>query len=110
MRNDWDWRKENWEECVGFGWRPVVKHLVELCKIYDIPIDQVKEKFGGLRFYTAKGHLIVDPAISLAEKRCETICEICGEPGKQRNLSWIKTLCDKHYKERLNYENGLKKR
>lgn len=96
---NFDWKKYAWEEDVGPGWRPIVKHLVELCKIYDVPIVQVKEKFGGLRFYTDKSHVLVDAAIMQAENTCETLCEVCGEPGKLRNLRWIKTLCDKHYEE-----------
>lgn len=99
-----------WEDCVGPGWAPKVKYLVNLCELYDVPIGQVKEKFGSLRFYTDKAHPIVDQAISKIERECETICEFCGEPGKQRNLPWIKVLCDKHYQERLDYyENRRKK-
>lgn len=109
MMEKWDWRKVDWESCVLPGWRPIVKHLVELCKIYDVPIFQVKEKFGGLRFYTDKAHPIVDAAITLAESKCETICEICGEEGKIRNLPWIKTLCDRHYQERLDYYETRRK-
>lgn len=96
---NWDWRKEDWEEHVLPGWRPIVKHLVELCKIYDIPIDQVKEKFGGLRFYTGKPHYLVDAAITQAEKACDNICEICGEPGHIAGKRWLKCFCANHHKE-----------
>ena len=62
---------------------------------------QVKEKFGGLRFYldssaTEKLH----DAIRLAEDESYKTCELCGEPGEPRREGWIKTLCDKHDEER----------
>ena len=33
---------------------------------------------------------LIDKAESLS---CET-CEHCGDPGEERDMSWIKTLCD----------------
>lgn len=70
-------------------------------------IQQVKEKFGGLRFYfTCSDDLykldnndVRDAMYRIvgdAEERSTTICELCGQPGKPRRLSWIKTLCDEH--------------
>ncbi len=61
-------------------------------------VFQVKEKFGGLRFY-------IDPlidtvadqiyeAIDEAEKKSIQTCEICGSPGKQGGHGWIQTLCE----------------
>ena len=32
--------------------------------------------------------------ISEAEALSYKTCEECGEPGEQRNTSWIRTLCD----------------
>jgi hypothetical protein len=68
-------------------------------------IFQAKEKFGTLRFYagTSPDTELEDVAvrrfndlIHVAEQKSATICELCGEPGKTRHLSWIKTLCDEH--------------
>ena len=39
---------------------------------------QVKEKFGGLRFYTFGGDAFIDGAISLAESMSYRICSSCG--------------------------------
>ena len=64
-------------------------------------IVQVKEKFGGLRFYCHGGTEEVHGAIHFAEQLSYRICEECGCPGELRtaNRSWIRTLCDKHAKE-----------
>jgi hypothetical protein len=58
---------------------------------------QIKEKFGGLRYYIAEGTDEMWAIVEAAEKESITTCEECGEPGVLRNLSWIRTLCDKHY-------------
>jgi len=90
---------------IGLGWYPLVKKLIEdLIKVgWDKQICQVKEKFGGLRFYvnslSEKGHKL----ISKAEEESFEICEECGEPGEIRSREyWVKTLCDKDAKQWLN--------
>jgi hypothetical protein len=62
-------------------------------------IQQIKEKFGGLRVYTSGGNAKMDACTNFAEAMASRICEVCGSPGKPRQTSWIKTLCDKHYQE-----------
>lgn len=62
--------------------------------------DQVKEKFGGLRFYYHGGDAVVDGMVRMAESWAATTCEECGNPGKMRHGGWIRTLCDKHEEER----------
>lgn len=71
-------------------------------------IQQVKEKFGTLRFYADHVTDHGDGAISMAEAMSGTICEDCGAPGIRRSGGWIRTLCDKHeeeYQERLKRNN-----
>jgi hypothetical protein len=99
------------EHCGGFaigpGWRHIV---VELCnditwyckqKQINIKVQQVKEKFGGLRFYINSGDPAIGGMISMAEAWAENTCETCGERGKlDVKNNWMKTLCDKHIKER----------
>jgi len=58
--------------------------------------QQVKEKFGGLRFYTTYGSDEIDELISEAEKKSFQTCEVCGEPGERRGEGWIQTLCEVH--------------
>ena len=55
---------------------------------------QVKEKFGGLRFYGVGGNDRVWGMISMAEGMSYKTCEDCGVPGKTRKGGWIRVLCD----------------
>ena len=71
---------------------------------YDVPelveqviAQQIKEKFGTLRFYISGGDRYIYGAIQMADSMSEHICEECGNPGKRRNGSWIRTLCDDHH-------------
>lgn len=59
-----------------------------------VKISQVKEKFGGLRFYTYGGDDYVRGMITFAESMSMRICEYCGNPGKLGGMGWTKTLCD----------------
>lgn len=63
-------------------------------------IQQVKEKFGGLRFYTDRETKEVGAFIRFAEEIAEITCEQCGAPGEKRNTGWIKVRCDKHQREK----------
>ncbi len=63
-------------------------------------IQQVKEKFGSLRFYVDREEPEISAMIALAEEISSRTCEVCGSPGTLRSGSWMKTLCDKHAEER----------
>lgn len=89
-----------WISC-DRGWYPIIcdldAALAELDPAYEL--HQVKEKFGGLRFYF---HSDVDGArdqmhglVDEAESRCAATCELCGQPGAPHTnrRSWMKTLC-----------------
>ncbi len=58
---------------------------------------QVKEKFGGLRFYV-KGPTTQEQegAIRFAELMSVNTCEVCGSRGKLRRGNWVRTLCNEH--------------
>ena len=66
----------------------------------DTYIFQIKEKFGGLRFYVDGTTELLD-FIDEMEAKSLTICEKCGKPGKPREGGWILTLCDECNKSRL---------
>jgi hypothetical protein len=56
---------------------------------------QVKEKFGGLRFYVSGGDEVVDEMIALVESHSTKVCETCGARGRQHTTAgWIRTSCD----------------
>lgn len=62
-----------------------------------VPIaSQVKEKFGGLRFYVQGAIDEHYHYISFAESMSYHTCEVCGAPGKRWTDGWHKTLCDIH--------------
>ena len=63
---------------------------------HQVVAAQVKEKFGGLRFYVDGGDDWVYGAISMAESMSYRTCEVCGAPGKTRGTGWIRTTCDEH--------------
>lgn len=113
------------------GWYDVLyglcSEITETYKKYnkpvDIVVDQIKEKYGTLRFYyhiegrNAGINAIDLPGASLRlssdsgdiyrevsgivakwEKKSGEVCEKCGNPGVLReDLSWILTLCDDCY-------------
>lgn len=81
-------------EC-GPGWRCLIDPLMRRCRLEGVEITQIKEKFGGLRFYIASGSEALHTAIDDAEDLSYTICEECGEPGTLRPGGWIYTACDK---------------
>lgn len=59
-----------------------------------IRIDQIKEKFGGLRFYYTGGDDVIDGMTSLAESLSYKICESCGTTkGVGQTGGWIYTVC-----------------
>jgi hypothetical protein len=99
-------------EC-GDGWRQLIEALYGLVQKYDcIGVAQVKEKFGGLRFYidhdyecdsaSCNNYQNMRTAIRICEELSYMTCEDCGAYAKVRqDLSWNKTLCDNHYSKEL---------
>ena len=63
---------------------------------WDGEVLQVKEKFGGLRFYVNSATEEMYRLISEAESQSYEICEECGKPGtlsQKIKGGWMKTLC-----------------
>ena len=87
---------------VSSGWYGLIKELIDdLIKLgWDKQVCQVKEKFGGLRFYINSASDEVHKRISEAENLSYSVCEKCGNPGELReDLRWMMTLCDAHNEE-----------
>lgn len=81
---------------IGTGWSDIVLDLHKKlgAEKSDYQIFQIKEKFGGLRFYTGpmteQGYKYITEAEDLSFKTCEE----CGRPGKVwSDKSWLRTLC-----------------
>ena len=98
-------------EC-GDGWFNIINHLCQNIQhhldwknrngevVPQVVVDQVKEKFGTLRFYYHGGDDYISGLVSMAESMSGVTCEECGKPGESRNEGWIKVLCDEHHTER----------
>jgi len=96
---------------IGEGWYDLVDQAFNQIKELlengagSITITEIKEKFGELRIYYILEDVhdtdafAVSQFITEAETLSTRTCEICGEPGKTRDLPYIVTLCDKHYSE-----------
>jgi hypothetical protein len=75
--------------------------------VRQVTLDQVKEKFGTLRFYYTGGDDYIRGLVSMAEAMSGVTCEQCGSPGHRRGQSWIYTACDLHTKEEHKDDNDL---
>ena len=73
-----------WNVWVGPGWYPLICELDDTRSALDpdYVVHQVKEKFGGLRFYVEyRPDWVGNAAIDDAADRSWSICEVCSLPG-----------------------------
>ena len=76
--------------------------------VVQVTLDQVKEKFGTLRFYYTGGDDIIDGMVRMAESMSGVTCEECGNPGKRIGGGWVTTVCEEHATARdIIYEEDL---
>ena len=89
-------------EMVGAGWDVLLNPLITMCIEENITIEQVKEKFGGLRFYVSGGDEKLHDAIGLVEEQSFHVCELCGAGGRvvKLNSGWLQTRCNTHYSKK----------
>lgn len=97
---------------VGKGWYPILRALCSNIQshidwkvkqghtIAQVEVAQIKEKFGGLRFYYDGGDDQISGMVRMAEAWADIACEECGAAGQRRSGGWIRTLCDIHEAER----------
>lgn len=96
-------------EC-GDGWYDLLYELFEKIENYlktqppevvdSFAVQQIKEKYGTLRFYCS-GDDVIEGFIREAEDKSEVTCESCGKLGKIRNDGWISVMCHDHYLESI---------
>jgi hypothetical protein len=96
---------------VGEGWWPILQALCSNIQHYlnwknkesetvpQVVVEQIKEKFCGLRFYYQGGDNHIGGMVRMAEAWAEKSCETCGAPGTLGGKGWIKTLCPTHRAE-----------
>lgn len=94
------------------GWLPIVDLLCSSIQNYidhsskwnkelekftnppQVTCIQMKEKFGGLRFYTNGHDEIVEGMIEMAEYMCDNTCQDCGSTSNVGvTTGWISILC-----------------
>jgi len=108
-------RNKNMQEtcmCWGFecgdGWFQILNQLMGNIQhhidwqnrkgevVPQVTLDQVKEKFGTLRFYYTGGDDHIRGMVTMAESMSGVTCETCGNPGTSTSGGWIKTVCKEH--------------
>lgn len=97
---------------IGEGWWHIIEELCgniehhlkwknrDSVVVAPVIVDQIKEKFGGLRFYYRGGDDEISGMVRMAESWAADTCEQCGARGKRRDGGWVQTLCDEHESER----------
>jgi len=80
-----DWNNKNFE-----------KGYKQYKQVPQVTLDQVKEKFGTLRFYYTGGDDVIGGMVRMAESMSAVTCEKCGNPGTTGGQGWISTLCETH--------------
>lgn len=87
-----------WGMTCGDGWYKLLDELSSKLEPLNVVAAQVKEKFGGLRFYLEpcdeNVYDKVNEIIDEAEQRSYKVCEICGKEGQLRRGGWLQTTCD----------------
>lgn len=93
-------RKHLWHNLThpGWVWYHIREHFISCwSRLEDKPepvvAAQVKEKFGGLRFYTNGHDEFCSGLIDMAECMSECTCEVCGGPGKLITNGWWHCIC-----------------
>ena len=112
---------DGWYEILDSMCAEITKAFADEGRAVDLIVDQIKEKFGTLRFYyhfegqkpgisaidfLGQGslrisggdvpiHKTIAAIVRKWEERSAEICEKCGKPGKLRkDRPWIRTLCE----------------
>jgi hypothetical protein len=99
---------------IGEGWWPIIESLCSNIQshtdwwnknretrpvVEQVVVAQIKEKFGGLRFYYDGGDDQISGMVRMAEAWASHACEECGAPGTAGGKGWIRTLCPTHRAE-----------
>lgn len=101
----------HWGITCGDGWYDLIDRLCHALQwsadkngYKQVVADQVKEKFGELRFYyhfedtenekENRSSEYLEGMISFAEIMSGSICESCGKPGTLNNRGWIQCRCE----------------
>ena len=86
---------KKFETCFDYSpvdtWNIVIADLIIIMKKREewntevnYQVRQVKNKFGGLRFYLDNEDDFIRGAVKLAEAQCSKLCNTCGSYGEQK--------------------------
>jgi hypothetical protein len=87
---DNEYKEKRLAEIVAGDFREVPNSIPQVI------LDQVKEKFGTLRFYYTGGDDEISGMVRMAESMSGVTCEECGSPGETKGQGWVVTLCETH--------------
>jgi hypothetical protein len=104
-----DWKEKQRKWAIDFNSKAAQEEMrVVPESIPQVTLDQIKEKFGTLRFYYTGGDDVIDGMVRMAESMSGVTCEECGSPGKRIGGGWVTTLCEEHAKARdIIYDEDL---
>lgn len=89
----------------GAGWSNLIRECHDAIMEIDpeYRVFQIKQKFGGLRFYFTpsdmdKHYLRLCSTVFAIEEKSFSICEMCGSDGYKRRTDYglMYTSCDEH--------------
>jgi hypothetical protein len=102
-KDRYDYLNEQGVGGILYGTKTVTQEAIDEAKAKmdeeaeKVPVaSQIKEKFGGLRFYVDRATDKHWNFISVAESMSYHTCEECGAPGKRYTDGYHQTLCDIH--------------
>ncbi len=61
---------------------------------FDMYVEQIKEKYGELRFYMSVTTKEIDELVEEAYEASKHTCEVCGKLGKMLNNKWYMVRCE----------------
>jgi len=88
---DQEYKEKRLQEIINGDFRTIRDPICQ------VTLDQVKEKFGTLRFYYTGGDDVIDGMVRMAESMSGVMCEGCGAPatteGPEGGFGWLRTEC-----------------
>jgi hypothetical protein len=84
---DKEYKQKRLTETIAGDFRTVPESIPQ------VTLDQVKEKFGTLRFYYSGGDDVIDGMVRMAESMTGVTCESCGNIGERHGGGWVHTYC-----------------
>ena len=105
---DKEYKQKRLAETIAGDFRQVPQSIPQ------VTLDQVKEKFGTLRFYYSGGDDEISGMVRMAESMSGVTCEECSAPAKTHGPGWIRTICEpceiKREEEQKRYHDELEQK